>query len=100
MHDEINEIIVSGTTLANIFGLTDRRVRQLDELGAIEKVKRGQYSLVNSIKKYKISEFQMNGNTHHCSVSLIDPPLNAFRTVDQNIHILRPVYQKLNPKYP
>lgn len=49
---DVNGIVVSGATLASIFGLTDRRIRQLDELGAIEKAKRGQYLLVNSIKRY------------------------------------------------
>lgn len=49
---EVDNVVVAGGYLANIFGITDRRVRQLAEEGVIARVKKGRYDLVESIKGY------------------------------------------------
>ncbi|KMT22996.1 hypothetical protein [Clostridium cylindrosporum] len=49
---EVDNVVVAGSYLANIFGITDRRVRQLAEEGIIVRVKKGRYDLVESIKAY------------------------------------------------
>lgn len=51
---EVDNVVVAGSYLANIFGITDRRVRQLAEEGVITRVKKGRYDLVESIKGYII----------------------------------------------
>lgn len=81
--EHVNEIVVSGTTLANIFGLTDRRVRQLDELGAIEKAKRGQYLLVNSIKRY-ITYLKTNNDIKN-SVNDTELDLEKERAIHERV---------------
>ncbi|MEG0371241.1 MAG: hypothetical protein RR645_03000 [Clostridium sp.] len=49
---EVDNVVVAGSYLANLFGITDRRVRQLAEEGVIVRVKKGRYDLVESIKGY------------------------------------------------
>lgn len=50
--ENVEFLAVSSTTLGKILNLSERRVRQLAELGVIEKIKRGQYKLVDNIQKY------------------------------------------------
>lgn len=51
---EVDNVVVAGSYLANLFGITDRRVRQLAEEEVIVRVKKGRYDLVESIKGYII----------------------------------------------
>lgn len=50
--ETIEHVTVSTTVLANLFNVTTRRIRQLENEGVIEKVARGKYSLKESINKY------------------------------------------------
>lgn len=48
----IDGLIVTTPVIASIFGLTDRRVRQLVEEGLIDRVKNGSYDLAQTVKRY------------------------------------------------
>ncbi|CDX01288.1 Hypothetical protein DPCES_1401 [Desulfitobacterium hafniense] len=48
----IDGLVVSTSVISSLFGLTDRRVRQLVEEGVIDKVKNGSYELAPTVKKY------------------------------------------------
>lgn len=50
--DNVDELVVSSTVLGKVLNLSERRVRQFAELGTFEKIKRGQYKLVENIQKY------------------------------------------------
>lgn len=50
--DKLDVSIVNSITLGNIWGITDRRVRQLKEEGVISEVARGKYDLVDCTRKY------------------------------------------------
>ncbi|UZP01921.1 hypothetical protein JW813_09230 [Clostridium botulinum] len=50
--DSIDQVTVSSTVLAKLFGLTPRRIRQLENEGVIKKIARGKYSLQENIKSY------------------------------------------------
>lgn len=50
--DNVEQVTVSSTVLANLFGLTTRRIRQLENEGVIKKIARGKYSLQDNIKSY------------------------------------------------
>ncbi|MBN1077718.1 hypothetical protein [Clostridium botulinum] len=50
--DSVDQVTVSSTVLANLFGLTTRRIRQLENEGVIKKIARGKYSLQDNIKSY------------------------------------------------
>lgn len=50
--ESVESLAVSSTTLGKILNLSERRVRGLAELGVFEKIKRGQYKLVENIQKY------------------------------------------------
>lgn len=50
--DSVEHVTVSSSVLANLFGLSTRRIRQLEEEGVINKVARGKYSLQENIKSY------------------------------------------------
>jgi phage terminase Nu1 subunit (DNA packaging protein) len=50
--DSVEQVTVSSTVLANLFGLTSRRIRQLENEGIIKKIARGKYSLQENIKSY------------------------------------------------
>ena len=58
MEDEIKKltnienVTVSSTVLANLFGVSTRRIRQFENEGIIKKVARGKYSLQENIKNY------------------------------------------------
>lgn len=52
--DSVEDLVVSSTVLGKILNLSERRIRQLAELGTFEKIKRGQYKLVDNIQKYII----------------------------------------------
>ncbi|MCI9388363.1 MAG: terminase small subunit [Lachnospiraceae bacterium] len=49
---DISKITVSATVLGDIFGVKDRRVRQMAEEGILERVAKGRYNLVDSLKNY------------------------------------------------
>ncbi len=48
----VDQVTVSSSVLADLFGLTDRRIRQLENEGVIKKISRGRYSLQENIKSY------------------------------------------------
>jgi len=48
----VDQVTVSSSVLADLFGLTDRRIRQLENEGVIKKIARGRYSLQENIKSY------------------------------------------------
>lgn len=48
----ISKTIVNSVTLGDIWGITDRRVRQLVDEGVIETVGRGKYDLVECTRRY------------------------------------------------
>ncbi|ENZ33478.1 hypothetical protein [Clostridium butyricum] len=50
--DNVEQVTVSSTVLSNLFGLTTRRIRQLENEGVIQKIARGKYSLQDNIKSY------------------------------------------------
>lgn len=50
----VDSVTVSSSVLSDIFGLTERRVRQLAEEGIIVKIKRGRYDLSSSVRNYII----------------------------------------------
>lgn len=50
--DSVEHVTVSSSVLANLFGLSTRRIRQLEGEGIINKVARGKYSLQENIKSY------------------------------------------------
>lgn len=52
--ESVDSVVVTSTLLADLFGLTERRIRQLAEEGIIVKVKRGRYDLSTSIRNYII----------------------------------------------
>ncbi len=52
--DSVENVTVSSTVLAKLFGLTTRRIRQLESEGIIKKIARGKYSLQENIKNYII----------------------------------------------
>ncbi|AOY76791.1 hypothetical protein [Clostridium formicaceticum] len=52
--ESVDSVTVSSGVLADLFSLTDKRVRQLSEEGILVKVKRGRYSLADSVKNYII----------------------------------------------
>lgn len=52
---DIDSLTVSAAVLGNIFGVTDRRVRQMAEEGIIVRAAKGRYNLVESLKNYILS---------------------------------------------
>lgn len=52
---DIDSLTVSATVLGNIFGVTDRRIRQMAEEGIIVRAAKGRYNLVDSLKNYILS---------------------------------------------
>lgn len=50
--ENVSSVTVAGTVLADLFGLTERRIRQLAEEGIITKVTRGRYDLSTSVRNY------------------------------------------------
>jgi len=49
---DVSTIVVNTDTIAKIFGLTSRRVRQLVEEGIIERVGHGRFQLIETTNKY------------------------------------------------
>lgn len=49
---DISKITVSAAVLGNIFSVKDSRVRQMAREGIIERVAKGRYNLVDSLKNY------------------------------------------------
>ena len=52
---DIDSLTVSAAVLGRIFGVTDRRVRQMAEEGLIVRAAKGRYNLVESLKNYILS---------------------------------------------
>lgn len=52
---DIDSLTVSAAVLGNIFGVTDRRIRQMAEEGIIVRAAKGRYNLVDSLKSYILS---------------------------------------------
>lgn len=49
---DISKVTVSETVLGDIFGVKDSRVRQMAREGILERVAKGRYNLVGSLKNY------------------------------------------------
>lgn len=47
-----DQVIVNTTAVAKMFGMTERRVRQLVEEGIIERVAHGRYDIVDTVNRY------------------------------------------------
>lgn len=52
---DIDSLTVSAAVLGNIFGVRDRRVRQMAEEGIVVRAAKGRYNLVESLKNYILS---------------------------------------------
>lgn len=52
---DIDSLTVSAAVLGNIFGVTDRRIRQMAEEEIIVRAAKGRYNLVDSLKNYILS---------------------------------------------
>lgn len=50
--EDVDNVVVSSTVLADLFGLTTRRIRMLADEGIIQKTSRGRYNLQENIKSY------------------------------------------------
>ncbi len=50
--EDIESLTVSGTVMAKVLNVTDRRIRQFAEEGLIDKAVRGKYVLLSSVQKY------------------------------------------------
>lgn len=51
----IDSITVSAAVLGDLFGVTDRRIRQMAEEGNVARAAKGRYKLVESIKNYLLT---------------------------------------------
>ena len=51
----IDSITVSAAVLGDLFGVTDRRIRQMAEEGIVARAAKGRYKLVESIKNYLLT---------------------------------------------
>lgn len=51
----IDSITVSAAVLGEMFGVTDRRVRQMAEEGIVARAAKGRYKLVDSVKNYLLT---------------------------------------------
>lgn len=52
---DVDSLTVSAAVLGKIFGVTDRRIRQMAEEGIIVRAAKGRYNLVDSVKNYILS---------------------------------------------
>lgn len=52
---DIDALTVSAGVLGDIFGVSDRRIRQMAEEGIITRAAKGRYNLVDSLKNYILS---------------------------------------------
>lgn len=48
----IDSITVSAAVLGELFGVSDRRIRQMSEEGTVARAAKGRYKLVESVKNY------------------------------------------------
>ena len=51
----IDSITVSAAVLGELYGVTDRRIRQMAEEGIVVRAAKGRYKLVDSIKNYLLT---------------------------------------------
>lgn len=56
----IESVVVNTKTIASMFGLTDRRVRQLVDEGIIDRVGHGRFSLIDTVNRY-VSHLKLSG---------------------------------------
>ena len=49
---DIDALTVSAGVLGDIFGVSDRRIRQMAEEGIVTRAAKGRYNLVDSLKNY------------------------------------------------
>lgn len=52
---EVDSLTVSVGAMAKIFGLSERRIRQMAEEGIVVRVSKGRYKLVDSFKNYTLA---------------------------------------------
>lgn len=52
--EDISSVVVPAKVLSDVFGVSERRIRQLAEEGVLKKFKRGRYSFAESVKSYII----------------------------------------------
>lgn len=50
--NEINEVVVSGVQIADLFEISEPRVRQLAQLGVLVREGRGKFKLAESVRRY------------------------------------------------
>ena len=51
----IDSTTVSAAVLGDMFGVSDRRIRQMAEEGIVARAAKGRYKLVDSIKNYLLT---------------------------------------------
>ena len=51
----IDNITVSASVLGELFGVSDRRIRQMAEEGIVTRAAKGRYKLVDSVKNYLLA---------------------------------------------
>jgi len=71
---EFEKLRVSGGVVAQAFGLSERRIRQLVEEGIIEREKNGNYDLGKTTRKY--IEYIKNSNTEATYKKISEKKLN------------------------
>lgn len=76
--DNIDEVTVSTKVLSDLIGVSDRRIRNLENEGIIVKKARGRYSLKDSIKNY-IKNLKINKNLKNNDVQPGELDLNQER---------------------
>ena len=69
MSAEGRKSTVKATVLANLFGLTERRIRQLAEVGVVVKAARGEFELASSIRAYVTFLNKTTGETDDSGTS-------------------------------
>lgn len=71
----IDSITVSAAVLGDLFGVGDRRIRQMAEEGIVFRVAKGRYKLVDSIKSYLLT-LKMAAEANNADISLLDGEIN------------------------
>ncbi len=69
----IDSITVSAIVLGDLFGVTDRRIRQMAEEGTVVRAAKGRYKLVESVKTYLLT---MKLAAEGAGIELVDGEIN------------------------
>ena len=69
----IDSITVSASVLGELFGVTDRRIRQMAEEGIVTRAAKGRYKLVDSVKNYLLT---LKLAAEGVDVELVDGEIN------------------------